>query len=61
MAHGDGFRPIAQTQAEGIEQDGLAGTGLAREHGHACGELQFEPVHDGEVADVQVREHVLIT
>src|SRR5690606_39104060 len=49
--------PVAQHQAERVDQDGLARAGLAGKRGHARGELQFELVDDGEVTDVNVRQH----
>ena len=48
----------AQRQREGVEQDRLAGAGLAGEHGKACGEIDVEPVDQDDVADGKPGEHV---
>ena len=48
----------AQRQGEGIEQDRLAGAGLAGEHGKTFGEIDVEPVDQDDVADGKSRKHV---
>ena len=55
----DGLGAGARTDRElqRIDQDGLAGAGLAGEHGEAALELDLDGVDDGEVADLQVGEH----
>ncbi len=47
----------AEREREGIEQDRLAGAGLAGEHGHARAEIEVEPVDQNDVADRQLDEH----
>ncbi len=42
---------IAEQQRERVEQDGLAGARLARQHGKPAVELQLERFDDDEVAD----------
>ena len=47
----------AQSQRKGIEQDRLAGAGLAGEHGKPLGEIDVEPVDQDDVADRKSGEH----
>ena len=47
----------AQRQREGVEQDRLAGAGLAGEHGKAAGEIDVEPVDQHDVADGKPGKH----
>ena len=47
----------AQRQGKSIEQDRLAGAGLAGEHGKAFGEIDVEPVDQDDVADGKSRKH----
>ena len=47
----------AQRQREGVEQDRLAGAGLAGEHGKPFGEIDVEPVDQDDVADRKSGEH----
>ncbi len=47
----------AQSQRESIEQDRLAGAGLAGEHGKAVGKIDVEPVDQDDVADRKSGEH----
>src|SRR5665254_6355 len=48
-----------QSQREGIEQDRLAGAGLAGEHGKPRGKIDVEPVDQNDVADRESGEHEL--
>jgi hypothetical protein len=41
-AHRSGIGAFAQRQGQRIDQDGLAGTGLAGQRAEAGGELQFQ-------------------
>ena len=47
----------AERQGKGIEQDRLAGAGLAGEHGKTVGEIDVEPVDQDDVADRNSGEH----
>ena len=47
----------AERQRKGIEQDRLAGAGLAGEHGEPVGEIDVEPVDQDDVADGQTGKH----
>jgi hypothetical protein len=47
----------AERKAEGIEQDRLAGAGLAGQHGQAGADLQVQAVDEDDVADRQVQQH----
>ena len=47
----------AQRQREGIQQDRLAGAGLAGQHGEVRGEIDVEPVDQDDVADRKTGEH----
>ena len=44
-------RPRTEHQREGIEQDGLAGAGLAGDHREAGTKLDVESIHQHEVAN----------
>ena len=48
---------FAKRKAECVQQDRLAGAGLARQYRHALGELQCELVDDRKLANVQGLEH----
>ena len=48
---------VAEQQAERIEQDRLAGAGLAGQHREAGVELEVERFDDDEIADGQEPEH----
>ena len=48
---------VAEHQADGVDQDRLAGAGLAAEHVHAGPQLQLQPLDHGEVADGQAAQH----
>ncbi len=47
----------AQRQAETVEQDRLAGAGLAGQHGQAGAEIKVEPLDQHHVADRERGEH----
>ena len=47
----------ADSQHQRIDQDRLAGAGFAREHREAAAELEFDGLDDGEIPDLQVRQH----
>ena len=42
---------------EGIQQDRLAGAGLAGEHGEPSRERQLQPLDQGDILETQTREH----
>ncbi len=48
---------VAQEQRERIEQDRLAGAGLAGQHRKAAGKLEVERLDDDEIADGQEPQH----
>ena len=50
-AHQPGIGAGAERQAERVQQDRLAGAGLAGEHAEAGLELQLEPVDQHDVVD----------
>jgi hypothetical protein len=50
--------PVTQYQAQGIDQDGLAGAGFTGEYGHPGAEFNLHRVGDGEIANVDVRQHM---
>jgi hypothetical protein len=56
FAHHAGVAAPAQRQLQRIDQDRLAGAGLAGEDREA-GELEFDRVDDDEVADGQCAQH----
>ncbi len=56
-AHQPLFGPGAQCQAEAVEQDRLAGAGLAGQHGEAGAETEVQPLDQHHVADRQRRQH----
>ena len=53
LAHERGIAPGADGQRKGIEQDRLAGAGLAGEHGEAGLEFEIELIDQDDVADRQ--------
>ncbi|MNT47886.1 hypothetical protein D3C72_1846360 [compost metagenome] len=57
FAHDAGVGPLAQHQGQGVDQDRLAGAGLAGEDGEARGEIQVERIDDDEIADGQAAQH----
>ncbi|MNH02020.1 hypothetical protein D3C79_612480 [compost metagenome] len=56
-AHHAAVGPVAQGQAEGVEHDRFAGTGLAGDDGHAAGNFEVEVLDDGVVVNGQVHQH----
>ena len=57
LAHQGGVAARAQRQREGIEQDRLAGAGLAGQHGKPGREIEVEPVDQNDVADREPGQH----
>ncbi len=57
VPHRPAVRATADGQQQRVDQDRLAGAGFAREHGEAAVELEFDRLDDGEVANLQVRQH----
>ena len=57
LAHQRRIAARAEREREGIEQDRLAGAGLAGQHGKALGEIEIELVDQDDVADGQTDEH----
>ena len=57
LAHQPGIAARAERKREGIEQDRLAGTGLAGEHRKSLGEIEIELVDQDDVANGQTDEH----
>ena len=53
LPHQRGIAAAADGEGEGIEQDRLAGAGLAGEHAKARAEFEIEPVDQNDVADRQ--------
>ena len=47
----------AEGQREGVEEDGLAGPGLAGQDAEAVGEVQLQPVDQDDVADRKLDQH----
>jgi len=58
FAHHAGLGALAQDQGKGIEQDRLAGAGLAGEHGKSGMEVQVEAIDQDEVSEGQGEQHV---
>ena len=59
LAHQPRVAAPAQRQREGIEQDRLAGAGLAGQHRQAGGKIDVQPVDQDDVADRKPCEHGL--
>ncbi len=57
VAHQGGVAARAERQRKGVEQDRLAGAGLAREHGKPVGKIDVEPIDQDDVADRKPGEH----
>ena len=53
-----GLRACAAYQQEGVDQDGLAGAGLAGEHVEPRSKLDGRAFDDGEVLDAQLSQHL---
>ena len=52
-----GVGPRAERQAERVEQDRLAGAGLAGEHAEARLELELEPLDQHDIVDGELPQH----
>ena len=59
VTHRAAVGPAAHGEEQGVDQDGFAGARFTREHGEAAAELEFDGLHDGEVTDLQVRQHAM--
>mmetsp|Transcript_4846 Transcript_4846/g.17211 ORF Transcript_4846/g.17211 Transcript_4846/m.17211 type:complete len:524 (+) Transcript_4846:2418-3989(+) len=57
LAHHAGVAAPAQGQLQRVDQDGLAGAGLAGQHGKAGIELEFERRHDDKVFEAEMPQH----
>src|SRR5690606_4675867 len=57
LAHRAGVGPCAEREAERIDQDGLAGAGLARQDAEALAELDLGRIDDDEVAQSNAFQH----
>ena len=57
LPHQRGIAARAERQRKGVEQDRLAGAGLAGEHGRPDGEIDVEPIDQDDVADREPGEH----
>src|SRR3569623_19135 len=57
VAHHAAVGAVAEREAKRVDQYRFAGAGLAGERGHAAAKIEFELGDDGEVADMQVRQH----
>ena len=51
LAHHVGIAALAQRECQRVNQDRLAGAGLAGEHREAALELEFEALDDHKIAD----------
>ena len=56
-AHEAAVAAAAQGQAQRIQDDRLAGAGLAGEHGQAAGEAELEALDQHDVADREAFQH----
>jgi len=56
-AHQPALGALAERQAERIEQDGFAGTGLAGQHAETRAEGKVETVDQNDIADGQAEQH----
>ena len=57
FAHHARLTAAAQGQLQGIDEDGLAGTGFARQHREARADVQVQRVDDDEVLQGDALEH----
>ncbi len=57
LAHQRAVGAPAEREPHGIEQDRLAGAGLAGQHAEAFGELEVEPLDQDDVADHEAGQH----
>jgi hypothetical protein len=60
FAHHAGVAAAAQRELQRIDQDGLAGTGLTREHRETGVELDLQRRDDDEVAQGQTAQHAAL-
>ena len=60
VAHQAGIAAAAERQREGIEQDRLAGAGLAGQHRQSGRIVDVEPFDENDVADREAREHSVL-
>ncbi len=56
-AHQTAVAAPAERQRKGVEQDGFAGAGLAREHSQPGAEIELQPVDQNDVAYRQMDQH----
>ena len=56
-AHQRHIATRAERKREGVEQDGFAGAGLARERGQAASEINVQPVDQDDVANRKPGQH----
>ena len=56
-AHERALGTAAQSQAQGVEQDRLAGPGLAGERGEPLSQIELEPLDQHDVADLEAPQH----
>ena len=61
FAHDAGVAAAAERELERVDEDRLAGAGLAAQHRQARRELDLERVDDDEVADRETMQHRLTT
>ena len=57
LAHHAGVAAAAEGELQRVDQDRLAGAGLAGEHGEARAEVEFERRHDHEIAQREASQH----
>ncbi len=57
VADNAGVGPVAQGQAQGIDDHGLARPGFPADRGEAVFRLQFQLVHGGKVTNAQMGQH----
>src|SRR5271169_5310297 len=51
------LRPLAERQAQRIEQNRLAGAGLARQHAEAGTQREVEAVDQYNIANIEAEQH----
>ena len=61
MAHHAALGARPQHQGQGIDEDGFAGAGFAGEYREPGAQAQLELVHDGEIANIEMVQHVRIS
>ena len=59
FAHDVRVGALTECEQQSVDQDRLAGTGLAGEDSEAGCELEFEPVDDHKVSDRQRNQHAM--